>query len=492
LAAYPTTLATLQGGMDSMLRDPTGCFEQASSSNYPNVLSLQYLKEHNVGNPELTRRGKELLAAGYAKLTGYECKQRGFEWWGADPGHEALTAYGLLQFRDMAEVHDVDRELVSRSRDWLMARRDGKGSFQKSTKALDSFGSAPQHVTDAYIVWALSEAGESGIDTELKHVTELAEKSDDAYVVALAAASAINNKQEPLGRKLLDKLVAAQAADGHLDGKEGSITRSSGQSLAIETTALAALAWLKLPDYHARANKAIDWIVKSRSGGGFGTTQATILALKALVARSKANRVTLTAGELVVKRGRDVIATQPFAADATQTITLGDFEGRLTTGENRLTISLTGNNEMPYSIDVSYRARTPNSHADCPVRLSTELDSADVKAGQTVSLAAKLTNTADAGQPMTVAILGLPAGLQPRPDQLEELKKVGTIDYYETRAREVILYWRDLEPKQEVPIRLDLVAEWPGKYTAPASRAYLYYTPEQKHWVQPLRIAIAR
>jgi hypothetical protein len=93
---------------------------------------------------------------------------------------------------------------------------------------------------------------------------------------------------------------------------------------------------------------------------------------------------------------------------------------------------------------------------------------------------------------MTVAILGLPAGLQPRPDQLEELKKAGTIDYFETRAREVILYWRDLEPKQEIPVRLDLVAEWPGRYTAPASRAYLYYTPEQKHWIEPLRISIAR
>ena len=338
----------------------------------------------------------------------------------------------------------------------------------------------------------MSEAGETGIDAELKHVTELAQKSEDAYVVALAAASAINSKQETAGRKLLDKLVQIQAADGHLDGKEGSITRSSGQSLAVETTALAALAWLKLPDYHARANKAIDWIVKSRSGGGFGTTQATILALKALVVHSKANRVTLTAGDLVVKRGRDVIATQPFAADATQAITLGDFEGQLTTGENRLTISLTGENEMPYSIDISYRARTPNSHADCPVRLTTELSRADAKAGETVSLAAKLTNTTDAGQPMTVAILGLPAGLQPRPDQLDELKKAGTIDYYETRAREVILYWRDLEPKQEIPVRLDLVAEWPGKYTAPASRAYLYYTPEQKQWVEPLRIAIAR
>ncbi|MEE8451007.1 MAG: hypothetical protein V3R99_03800, partial [Thermoguttaceae bacterium] len=89
-------------------------------------------------------------------------------------------------------------------------------------------------------------------------------------------------------------------------------------------------------------------------------------------------------------------------------------------------------------------------------------------------------------------ILGLPAGLEARPDQLEELKKAGTLDYYETRAREVICYWRCLKPKQTIDIKLDLVAAIPGQYIGPASRAYLYYTAEQKQWCDPLQIEIAR
>ena len=79
-----------------------------------------------------------------------------------------------------------------------------------------------------------------------------------------------------------------------------------------------------------------------------------------------------------------------------------------------------------------------------------------------------------------------------RADQLEALKKAGTIDYYETRAREVVCYWRSLAPNKRVPLKLDLVAEWPGKYTGPASRAYLYYTAEQKHWAAPLAVEIAK
>jgi hypothetical protein len=493
LAAYPSTIATIQSGLDGILREPSGCFEQASSSNYPNLLLLRYLEENQISRPDIARRGKELLSAGYAKLTGYECKSGGFEWFGADPGHEALTAYGLLEFRDMAKVHSVDPALLDRTANWLMGRRDGKGGFQRSTKKLDGFGAAPDAITNAYIVWALAESGQQGIENELAHVVSHARSSSDAYEVALAAASAVACGRPDDGRALAGKLVGLQDAEGKLVGQHGSITRSGGQALAVETTALAALSWLKLPEYHACANRAIDWIVGKRSGdGSFGSTQATILALKALVEHTKINRGKLTAGELVMKLGDRVLATQQFTADEINTLRLDGFEGELKTGENELTLSLTGENQMPYTIDVSYRAHQPQSHPDCAVELTTTLASQQVSAGETVALAAELVNKTEQGQPMTVAILGLPAGLQPRADQLEELKKAGKIDYYETRAREVICYWRSLAPNKRVPLKLDLVAEWSGKYTGPASRAYLYYTAELKHWAAPLTVEIGK
>jgi hypothetical protein len=43
--------------------------------------------------------------------------------------------------------------------------------------------------------------------------------------------------------------------------------------------------------------------------------------------------------------------------------------------------------------------------------------------------------------------------------------------------------------KIEVP--LSLVAGVPGRYTGPASRAYQYYTDEQKTWTDGLQISIA-
>jgi hypothetical protein len=493
LNAFPSMLADLQQGMASILREPTGCFEQASTANYPNVLTMQYMQEHDVANPAVTRRAKDLVKKGYVKLVGYECKQKGYEWFGGDPGHEALTAYGLMEFRDMARVYDVDREMIDRTARWLMDRRDGKGGFKRNAKALDSFGRAPDAITNAYITWALSESGQPGIETEIKHVAQLASASDDPYLIALAAAGALNADEKDDGKKLLDKLAEAQAEDGHLEGKQGSITRSGGQSLKVETTALAALAWLKAPAFAEQANRAVKWIIDSRQGsGGFGSTQATILALKALVEHSKANRKTLAAGTLIVKRDDMQIGEHAFGAGQQETIVIDGLEASLKSGVNKLTISLTGENKMPYALDVNFRTLKPSSHEDCPVRLTTELARKKVKAGETVALTAELTNTTDDGQPMTIAILGLPAGLEARGDQLEELKKAGTIDYYETRAREVICYWRSLAPKKQVSVKLDLVAAVPGRYTGPASRTYLYYTSEQKQWADPLEVEITR
>jgi hypothetical protein len=493
LNAFPTSLASLQKGLDGILQEPNGCFEQTSTSNYPNVMTMQYMEDNNLADPAVTRRAKELMQKGYAKLTGFECKQKGYEWFGGDPGHEALTAYGLMQFRDMKQVYPVDDAMIKRTAEWLIARRDGKGGFERNARALDSFGGAPAEVTDAYITWALCESGEKNLEKEVAHSISLAEKTEDAYVVALAASAALDAGNQEQGRQLLDKLVKLQADDGHLSSKLGSITRSGGVSLEIETTALAALAWLKQEAFTAQANKAIEWIVKNRQGnGGFGSTQATILALKAMVGHAKANKHPVSAGKLILASQGATISEKEFSAERHETISLGGLEAQLKPGDNSVTISLTGENKMPYALEVGYRSLKPDSDEKCPVRLKTSLAKGEVRAGETVALMAEVSNSTDDGQPMTIAILGLPAGLESRPDQLEELKKAGTIDYYETRAREVIFYWRSLAPKKQIAMKLDLIAAIPGKYTAPASRAYLYYTPEQKQWTEPVTVEISK
>ncbi len=138
----------------------------------------------------------------------------------------------------------------------------------------------------------------------------------------------------------------------------------------METTALAALAWLKSPEFAVQAEKAVKWIIAHRQGGGgFGSTQATILALKALVEHAKANRRTANAGTLTVARDGRTLGQHSFSAGMRKTIAIDGLEAALTAGDNRLTINLTGDNKMPYVLNVSYRTLRPESSAACPVRL---------------------------------------------------------------------------------------------------------------------------
>jgi len=37
---------------------------------------------------------------------------------------------------------------------------------------------------------------------------------------------------------------------------------------------------------------------------------------------------------------------------------------------------------------------------------------------------------------------------------------------------------------------LDIICRVPGEYSGPASRAYLYYNADLKHWVEPLHMTI--
>ncbi|MEI3004871.1 MAG: hypothetical protein V8T87_09660 [Victivallales bacterium] len=67
---------------------------------------------HQGVSPEKIRKAAGLLEQGYEKLTGFESENNGYEWFGGDPGHEALTAYGLMQFHEMKEIMPVDRSML--------------------------------------------------------------------------------------------------------------------------------------------------------------------------------------------------------------------------------------------------------------------------------------------------------------------------------------------------------------------------------------------
>jgi len=486
LTAYPSVTDDLLKGIESILCEPYGCFEQTSSTSYPNLMVLNYMK--TVENPDNTIicRAKDLLSKGYKRLVTFETPEKGYEWFGGAPGHEALTAYGLLQFTQMKEVNkDVDQGMIDRTAKWLLARRDNKGGFERNSRALDSYGSASQEITNAYIVYALSEAGYNHeIQKELEQSIKDAKSANDPYLSALVV-NALLNLKDNRATEMLKDLVKKQEADGKWNGLKHSITCSTGQSLQIETTSLVLTAILKSisPDANA-LNNGVKWLISQRSVyGGFGSSQSTIMALKALTEYAKFSKKVKEDGTLELYVDGKKVKSIDYKAGESKPIEMTDLQSFIADGKHTLTVKFANSKaSLPYTLAITYNTFLPQTNEDCKIDLKITPTSSNVKVGEIQHLDIKISNKTAEGLPMTMALVGIPAGCTVQPWQLKELMDKKLVDFYEIRGNRLMIYYRQMKPSEVRTLSLDLKAEISGTYDAPASCAYLYYTNELKTW----------
>lgn len=496
LNVYPNVVSDLMKGIEGILREPYGCFEQTSMSSYPNAMILDYLKTTDNKDDKLMASAEGLLERGYKRLTTFETKEKGYEWFGSNPGHEALTAYGLMQFTDMKKAGGkVDQGMIDRTAKWLMDRKDRRGGFEQNSRALDNFGRAKKEIADAYIVYALAEAGFTDIKEEFNTSYKNAMESKDPYMLGLMANAAYkmgeNKKADDAMRALYDQ----QDKSGSWTGKTHSITYSTGQSLTIETTSLGIMAMIKSSARNVGAlTKAVQFLVGARNGyGAFGNTQGTVLALKALTEYAKFSKRTSEDGTIEFYVDGKKVAEREYKKGDKEAIVLEGLEKHLKPGKHDLKVKYAGAKEpMPYSLAVTWNTTLPASSKECTVDLSTKLASRSVTVGETVRLTATLKNNKNEGIPSTMAIIGIPAGLTAQPWQLKELQEKKVFDYYEIIGNNIAIYYRCMAPSDTKQINLDLKAEIPGEYDAPASSGYLYYTNEHKCWSAVDRIKVKK
>src|SRR5947209_9410362 len=176
--------------MDSLLRMPGGCFEQTSSSTYPNVLALDYMKRTRKSTPEVHAKAEGYIANGYQRLLTFEVPGGGFSWFGNAPANKILTAYGLMEFSDMSKVYDVDPKLISRTQQWLAAQQQADGSWKPDASfinegATNRFNKDALRIT-AYVAWSLENTGYQGpaVEKSRRYVSDHMGEKADAYTLA--------------------------------------------------------------------------------------------------------------------------------------------------------------------------------------------------------------------------------------------------------------------------------------------------------------------
>ena len=506
---YPGILSQVVEGLDALLRMPFGCFEQTTSATYPNVLVLDYLKSTNQTNPEVQMKAEQYINLGYQRLTTFEVAGGGFSLFGETPPDRMLTAYGLMELGDMARVHPVDQAMVDRAADWLLSQQKSDGSWENDQGLVHEqswikLGNERLPVT-AYIVWALTEAGyaeaipsgsEDGAGTQkgLDYVREFWRDADDPYVLAFVAnALAAADPEGSSTKAALDKLAGMATIEGNGAYWQSGIATfmgATGQTGSIETTALAAYAFLRAEQHADLANQALTYLIQQKdSYGTWHSTQATILTLKTLLLSVRKGGEGADATVTVSLNGEE---TDPIriTEENFDVVQLVSFTDRPVLGDNRLRIKVKGKGNLMYQISTRYYLPWADVPAPAPeaslMDISVSYDRTELAVNDVLQVSIHVELREGAAR-QAIVDLGIPPGFEVLSEDLADLVARDSdrpSDYEGTKfsrfdltGRQIIVYLEGLKAGQPLDFSYRIRARYPIKAQTPPSSAYDYYNP---------------
>ncbi len=504
LKLYPGIVGQLVDGLDSLLGEPYGCFEQTSSVTYPNILVLSHLNLRQAASPELRMRAESLVQQGYQRLLTFEVRGGGFDWFGRPPAKVILSAYGLLEFGDMAEVHPVDPAVLDRCRAWLLEQQQADGSWALDRPMHTWSGVDAALPVTAYVTWALAlRGGEPAAAAARRGAAWLSgrvDQADDAYTLALCANALVT--AEPAGaaaRRAIERLAALARRDGAeawWPALRQTLVYGDGDSAAVETTALATLALLRAQAAPELAEAGLAWLTSQRrESGGWGTTQATILALKALLEAARASQPAGN-GVVEVSVNGEPAGSLTIDDESRYTLLRLDLTERLKRGASSVRLVPSGPIRPSYQLALRYAlpwsavAEPPEP----PVAVTVEYDRTELQVHQTVTAKVTVTSRESASPPMLIVDLGLPPGFELQRADLDALVRNQRIERYQLAGRQLILYLSELplspsgEPRLELSYRL--TPRYPVRAATPPSRVYEYYEPESSGEQRPQAIEV--
>lgn len=105
----------------------------------------------------------------------------------------------------------------------------------------------------------------------------------DSYKLVLLGLYYFNTDNITKAQEILNTLISRQKSTGEIGGATTSITRSRGESLLVETTALTMILQLRVNAFNNffALEKMIEFLTSKMKNGFFASTQGTILSLLA-------------------------------------------------------------------------------------------------------------------------------------------------------------------------------------------------------------------
>lgn len=481
IEVFRNTASKLLNDVERLKEKPHGCFEQTSSTTYPNYFILKYLQNKGSVDDREARRAIELLKTGYERLLTFETKDQGFSLFGNSPPSITLTAYGLMEFNDLKNVLDVKPALIERTARFILSRKDGKGNFilsNNSKKEEDAVKNQYYWSQQSYILYALSESGmKDEIQKEFSHLYQINQYSDDFYILSLMAniAYQLNRSTDydflikRMSEKFYKNIIVA----------ETNFMQGRGSDIKKEALSLFALAVMKSPNADKSLLTKIINRINLSDSGNYESTQTLVLKLKALTEFYKIRPDFEKASEPQIWLNDSEI--QP----------LSDIIKSIKKGTNRLKVKYDLVSGYPVMLSYKFNNLIPDKNPDPEIFFTTALEKSNVKIGDNVRMNIEIQNPTSVNFGMITSKIGIPAGLTMDPKNLKAMIDRKEIAYYEIFDNYLVLYWYNLPAKKNIKVNLDAKAEFAGKYTGKASHVFEYYYQQNYQWTDGITIDIS-
>ncbi|KAJ8280122.1 hypothetical protein GJAV_G00050780 [Gymnothorax javanicus] len=307
-------------GVDKLIKLPKGCAEQIMVTMSPAINAMTYLDATDQWlylNPRRREEAKEMIQRGYTSVLAHMKPDGSYGAFITTPSSIWLTAFIAKELSRAKEiVTTVEESYILRSVSYLASKQQENGAFTDPNPLYDRSmkggvgGSEGDVSLTAFVLIAMMKAlpvyppgGGTNVRMAVqKAAVYLGEKVDSlqrpftlaitAYALSLAspgstaAATRAKARLKDIAKCDDEKGTCYWEADENLrlKGERRPHKVPQATSLSIEMSAYALLAFMseREPDMQL-AKKIARWLTEQRQyGGGFRSTQDTVVALEAL------------------------------------------------------------------------------------------------------------------------------------------------------------------------------------------------------------------
>ena len=326
-------------------------------------------------------------------------------------------------------------------------------------------------------------------------------RQTDAYTLAVLANFAVDYAADRgFTDRAMRMLLDAKSVQGDRISWNAEQTGmyGGGASAEVETTGLAVQALLKWGGDPGSASKAMNFIVgKKDSAGTWGTTQATIMALRALLLSTEHGAATAQGTVEVLLNGK-VAGHLALTPDNNDLFHQFVFKGGDVLQENRVEVRFTGEGVPACQVAGRYFMPWNEKPANEALSIDVSYDRTRIEQDRIATATAIVRNRLTTTANMVMVELGIPPGFELLSGDLDSYReksagrKSGRLEKFSLTPTQAILYFDSIAANESLKLSFRLRAKYPIRARTFASRVYEYYDPAVNSVARPVQLEVRR